>query len=186
MVVEHFVGAQCLDKLEISRRAGCQDSAAREARKLQPEQTRRCGTATDQHSRDRRLRVLKNFKSTIIDVYSDSRYYDPNVFVGTENDGRHVPNVVRRSERSEEEEEEEDVREVAVLDARDEGRSFEAEKLKKDRRWTQITKDVVNEEAIKEEGYVFEKTDDSYCVMEYLRYVSTGFLLPPIKQIFSS
>ena len=58
MVVEHFVGAQCLDKLEISRRAGCQDSAARKARKLQREQTRRCGAAIDEHSRARRLRVF--------------------------------------------------------------------------------------------------------------------------------
>lgn len=45
--------------------------------------------------------------------------------------------------------------------------------------WTEITKDLVSEEAIKEVGYEFEETEEFYYVMEYLRYVSTRLLLPP-------
>ena len=45
--------------------------------------------------------------------------------------------------------------------------------------WTEITKDLVSEEAIKEVGYEFEDTEEFYYVMEYLRYVSTYLLLPP-------
>lgn len=37
--------------------------------------------------------------------------------------------------------------------------------------WTEITKDLVSEEAIKEVGYEYEDTDEFYYVMEYLRYV---------------
>lgn len=44
--------------------------------------------------------------------------------------------------------------------------------------WTEITKDLVSEEAIKEVGYEFEDTEEFYYVMEYLRYVSTCLLLP--------
>ena len=38
--------------------------------------------------------------------------------------------------------------------------------------WTEITRDLVSEEAIKEVGYEFEETEEFYYVMEYLRYVS--------------
>lgn len=37
--------------------------------------------------------------------------------------------------------------------------------------WTEITKDLVSEEAIKEVGYEYEETEEFYYVMEYLRYV---------------
>ena len=80
---------------------------------------------------------------------------------------------VRRSEHREE-----DVRDLAIIDNRDKGRRFEAQKSKKDRMWTEITKDLVSEEAIKEVGYEFEETEEFYYVMEYLRYVSAS-LLPP-------
>lgn len=43
--------------------------------------------------------------------------------------------------------------------------------------WTDIAKDLVSEEAIKEVGYDFEETDEFYYVMECLRYVS--IYLPP-------
>jgi hypothetical protein len=43
---------------------------------------------------------------------------------------------------------------------------------KKDRRWTEITKDLVIKEAIEESGYEYEETDGFFYVMEYLRYVS--------------
>lgn len=45
--------------------------------------------------------------------------------------------------------------------------------------WTEITKDLVSEEAIKEVGYEFEETDEFYYVMEYLRYVSACLLPRP-------
>lgn len=37
--------------------------------------------------------------------------------------------------------------------------------------WTEITKDLVSLEAIKEKGYEYEETEKYYYVMEYLRYV---------------
>ena len=87
---------------------------------------------------------------------------------------RHLDGV-RRSERVEEEES----RELTVIDTRSAeiGRRFEAEKSKKDRMWTEITKDLVSMEAIKERGYEFEETEKYYYVMEYLRYVCLQFPL---------
>ena len=86
-----------------------------------------------------------------------------------ETGGRRHLDGVRRSERVEEEES----RELTVIDTRpaEIGRRFEAEKSKKDRMWTEITKDLVSMEAIKERGYEFEETEKYYYVMEYLRYV---------------
>ena len=69
-------------------------------------------------------------------------------------------------------------RSVAVVDIRDRGRRFEAEKSKKDKMWTEITKDLVSEEAIKESGYEYEETEEFYYVMEYLRYVCFPMLFP--------
>ena len=109
---------------------------------------------------------------TNIGTYSGSRdghRYDEDIVFERETGGRRALDGVRRSERREEE----DVRELAVIDTRDRGRRFEAEKSKKDRMWTEITKDLVSEEAIKEVGYEFEETEEFYYVMEYLRYVST-------------
>lgn len=115
---------------------------------------------------------------TKTDLYSGSRngqHYDEDIIFERETGGRRALGGVRRSERREEEE----VRELAIIDTRDKGRRFEAEKSKKDRMWTEITKDLVSEEAIKEVGYEFEETDEFYYVMEYLRYVSACLLLPP-------
>ena len=86
-----------------------------------------------------------------------------------ETGGRRHFDGVRRSERVEEEES----RELTVIDTRSAeiGRRFEAEKSKKDRMWTEITKDLVSLEAIKERGYEYEETEKYYYVMEYLRYV---------------
>ena len=58
-----------------------------------------------------------------------------------------------------------------VVDTRDRGRRFEAERPKKDRMWTEITKDLVSEEALREAGKEYEETEQFYYVMEYLRYV---------------
>ena len=87
-----------------------------------------------------------------------------------ETGGRRHLDGVRRSEHVEEEES----RELTVVDTRtaEIGRRFEAEKSKKDRMWTEITKDLVSLEAIKERGYEYEETEKYYYVMEYLRYVS--------------
>ena len=38
--------------------------------------------------------------------------------------------------------------------------------------WTEITRDLVVEEAIREMGYEYEETDDFYYIMQYLQYVS--------------
>ena len=114
---------------------------------------------------------------TDIGNHSGSRngqHYDQDIVFERETGGRRALDGVRRSERREEE----DVRDLAIIDNRDKGRRFEALKSKKDRMWTEITKDLVSEEAIKEVGYEFEETDEFYYVMEYLRYVSTC-LLPP-------
>lgn len=124
---------------------------------------------------------------TKIDIHSGSRnghHYDEDIVFERETGGRRALDGVRRSERHEE-----DMRELAVIDTRDKGRRFEAEKSKKDRMWTEITKDLVSEEAIKEVGYEFEETEEFYYVMEYLRYVCTSLFYPPStfsKQLCSS
>ena len=116
-------------------------------------------------------------RRTITDIGTPSgsrngQRYDEDIVFQRETDGRRALDGVRRSERRAEEE----VRDLAIIDTRDRGRRFEAEKSKKDRMWTEITKDLVSEEAIKEVGYEFEETEEFYYVMEYLRYVSTCLL----------
>lgn len=120
---------------------------------------------------------LLYYNTTNLDTHSGSRngqHYDEDIVFERETGGRRALDGVRRSERREEEE----IRDLAIIDNRDKGRRFEAQKSKKDRMWTEITKDLVSEEAIKEVGYEFEETEEFYYVMEYLRYVS-AFLLPP-------
>lgn len=110
------------------------------------------------------------------DTHSGSRngqHYDEDIVFERETGGRRALDGVRRSERREEEE----IRDLAIIDNRDKGRRFEAQKSKKDRMWTEITRDLISEEAIKEVGYEFEETEEFYYVMEYLRYVS-AFILP--------
>ena len=99
----------------------------------------------------------------------NGRHYDDDIVFERETGGRRHLDGVRRSERVEEEES----RELTVIDTRSAeiGRRFEAEKSKKDRMWTEITKDLVSVEAIKEKGYEYEETEKYYYVMEYLRYV---------------
>lgn len=80
----------------------------------------------------------------------------------------------------------EESREVAIVDTRDRGRRFEAEKSKKDRMWTEIEKTLVSEEAVKEAGYEYEQTDTHYYVFEYLRYVCPGLMLQPLTNPFIS
>lgn len=43
---------------------------------------------------------------------------------------------------------------------------------KRDRMWTEVTKDLVIKEAIDEQGYEYEETDSHFYIIEYLRYVS--------------
>ena len=124
--------------------------------------------------------ILLRFSLTKLDTHSGSRngqHYDEDIVFERETGGRRALDGVRRSERREEEE----VRELAIVDTRDKGRRFEAEKSKKDRMWTEITKDLVSEEAIKEVGYEFEETEEFYYVMEYLRYVRTRLSPHPLS-----
>ena len=58
------------------------------------------------------------------------------------------------------------------IDTRDRGRRFVGQKSKTEGMWTEITKDLVSEEAMKEMGYEYEATEFFYYVMSYLRYVS--------------
>ena len=57
-------------------------------------------------------------------------------------------------------------------DTRDRGRRFVGQKSKTEGMWTEITKDLVSEAAMKEMGYEYEETEFFYYVMTYLRYVS--------------
>ncbi|KAL8932032.1 MAG: hypothetical protein Q9211_006568 [Gyalolechia sp. 1 TL-2023] len=50
------------------------------------------------------------------------------------------------------------------------GRRYVGEKDKKEKMWTEITKDLVTEEAIKQMGYDFEETEFFYYIMNYLKY----------------
>lgn len=56
------------------------------------------------------------------------------------------------------------------------GRRYEGMKDKTEGLWTEITKDLVVKEAIKEAGYDFEETEDFFYVIAYLKYVSTPFV----------
>ena len=52
------------------------------------------------------------------------------------------------------------------------GGRYGRERDPKEGLWTEITKDLVSKEAIKEMGYEYEETDDFYYIMTYLGYVS--------------
>ncbi|SMY22614.1 unnamed protein product [Zymoseptoria tritici ST99CH_1A5] len=41
---------------------------------------------------------------------------------------------------------------------------------KRDKMWTEVTKDLVIKEAIDEQGYEYEETDDFFYIIEYLKY----------------
>lgn len=89
----------------------------------------------------------------------------------------------RERERDREREKEREVVETRelVVDTRDRGRRFVAEKSKEDVMWTEITKDLVIREAIEAVGFDFEETEFFFYVMEYLRYVSLPFVSPPLS-----
>lgn len=84
---------------------------------------------------------------------------------------------MRRSERPPPEPEYE--YDTTITDTRDRGRRFEAKTSKNDRVWTEITKDLISEESIKEVGYEYEQNEKFYYVMEFLHYVSRSF--PPLS-----
>ncbi|KAI4197847.1 MAG: hypothetical protein LQ346_002895 [Caloplaca aetnensis] len=50
------------------------------------------------------------------------------------------------------------------------GRRYVGEKDPKEKMWTEITKDLVTEDAIKHMGYDFEETEFFYYIMSYLKY----------------
>ena len=106
----------------------------------------------------------------------NGRGYDEDIVFERETGGRRQLDGVRRSERVEEPVEES--RELTIIDNRDRGRRFEAEHPRKDRMWTEITKDLVSQEALRESGKEYEETEQFYYVMEYLRYVRPLHTLP--------
>lgn len=71
------------------------------------------------------------------------------------------------------------IRQEEVVDTRDRGRRFVAQKPKTEAMWTEITKDLVNKEAIEEMGYDYEETEFFFYVMVYLRYVRPPFSYYP-------
>jgi hypothetical protein len=75
--------------------------------------------------------------------------------------GRQREVIIREEERERE-------REVIPNEVRV-GRRYTRDK--RDRRWTEIAKDLVVREAIERMGYEFEESDHFYYVFEYLRYV---------------
>ena len=52
------------------------------------------------------------------------------------------------------------------------GRRYVGVKDRRDRLWTEITKDLVVKEAIERMGFEYEETVSSYYVFSYLQYVS--------------
>ncbi|KAF2159400.1 hypothetical protein M409DRAFT_30150 [Zasmidium cellare ATCC 36951] len=49
-------------------------------------------------------------------------------------------------------------------------RTNEDKPKKRDKMWTEVTKDLVIKEAIDEQGYDYEETDDHFYIIEYLKY----------------
>ncbi|KAL8767816.1 MAG: hypothetical protein Q9209_005810 [Squamulea sp. 1 TL-2023] len=52
----------------------------------------------------------------------------------------------------------------------EQGRRYVGEKDKKEKMWTEITKDLVTEDAIRHMGYDYEETEYFYYIMSYLKY----------------
>jgi hypothetical protein len=71
------------------------------------------------------------------------------------------------------------------IGTRDRGRRFVKEKSKTEGMWTEITKDLVSEEAMKEMAYEYEETEFFYYVMRYLRFVSSPLAIENIPLLAS-
>ena len=71
----------------------------------------------------------------------------------------------------------EEVRETRITERRVTEEVGTPARSKKDKMWTEITKDLVIKEAIDEKGYEYEETEGFFYVMEYLRYVSTCWIV---------
>ncbi|KAL1970969.1 hypothetical protein VTN77DRAFT_2803 [Rasamsonia byssochlamydoides] len=63
------------------------------------------------------------------------------------------------------------------------GRRYTGTKGKRDRPWTEITKDLVVREAIERAGYEYEETDDFYYIFDYLRYDDVAMLVDLTERI---
>lgn len=68
-----------------------------------------------------------------------------------------------------------DFRETRVTETRIEKETSRGSN--RDRKWTEISKDLVIEEAIKERGYEYQESEGYFYVMEYLQYVSARRVL---------
>ena len=73
-------------------------------------------------------------------------------------------------------------RELALIDTRD-PRKYVKQDDPKDRLWTEITEDLVSEEAIKERGYEYSRSGGNYYVYKYLKYVSSERILHCCLQV---
>ena len=106
----------------------------------------------------------------------NGRHYDDDIIFERETGDRRQLDGVHRGRGARDRDSDSDRyvenREVALVDNRDRGRRFEAQPDPRERMWTEVTRDLVSEEAIKEKGYEYEETPEFYYVMEYLRYVS--------------
>ncbi|KAL9612663.1 MAG: hypothetical protein Q9167_002745 [Letrouitia subvulpina] len=63
------------------------------------------------------------------------------------------------------------------IEGLDRGRRFVGEKDKRDKMWTEITKDLVTKDAIEEMGYDYEETEFFYYIMVYMRYEDVQHLV---------
>ena len=101
---------------------------------------------------------------------SHGRFHDDEISFERERGDRRRLEGVHRGQGGYESEN----RELALIDTRD-PRRYVKQDDPKERLWTEITEDLVSEEAIKEKGYEYTKTGGFFYVYKYLKYVSRSF-----------
>ena len=108
----------------------------------------------------------------------NGRHYDDDIIFERETGGRRQFEGVHRGRGARERDDESSIsdhresRELTIVDNRDHGRRFKKQADPREKMWTEITRNLVSVEAIKEKGYEYEETPEFFYVMEYLRYVS--------------
>lgn len=86
--------------------------------------------------------------------------------------------IIRERERREEVDSFPDTKEEVRVHKR-----YTDTRRKRDKLWTEISKDLVVREALERAGYEFDETENFYYVFEYLRYVS---LSSPLHRPYSN
>lgn len=131
-----------------------------------------------------------NFSPRYRGVSSNGRSYDDDIIFERETNGRRPLLGVHRGRT------EEDLT-VALTRTNERERErepmplgppvrYEAREPRRDRLWTEITKDLVAEEAIRERGYEYEEAETSWFVMQHLRYVRLPFYAPDFRPFSST